>query len=58
MGIALGIIGIIEIMLWCSIYNVPKSEYEQRLEDEEQIEYLRKYQIEHERLSRKAFQNI
>lgn len=54
MGIALGIIGILGAIICYSACAVPKSEYEQRLEDEEQMKYLREYQIKYEKLSRET----
>ena len=47
MGIALGIIGILGALICYSACALPKSEYEQRIEDEEQIKYIREYNIKH-----------
>lgn len=50
MGIALGIIGILGAIICYSACAVPKSEYEQRLDDEAQMKYIkeyRKYNIKH-----------
>ena len=50
MGIALIIIGIIGALICYSACALPKSEYEQRMEDEEQMKYIReyrKYNIKH-----------
>lgn len=50
MGIVLGIIGILGALICYSSCALPKSEYEQRMEDEEQMKYIReyrKYNIKH-----------
>lgn len=54
MGTALIIIGIIGALICYSACALPKSEYEQRMEDEEQMKYLREYQIKHGKLSRET----
>ena len=54
MGIVLGIIGILGAVICYSACAVPKSKYEQHLDDEEQMKYLKEYQIKHGKLSRKT----
>lgn len=54
MGTALIIIGIIGAIICYSACTLPKSEYEQRLDDEEQMKYLKEYQIKHGKLSRET----
>lgn len=54
MGIVLGIIGAIGAFICYAVCAVPKSEYEQRLDDEEQMKYLKEYQIKYGKLSRET----
>ena len=43
MGTVLIIIGVIGALICYSACALPKSEYEQRMEDEEQMKYIREY---------------
>lgn len=50
MGIVLGIISIIGAIICYSVCAVPKSEYEQRLEDEAQMAYIKKWNEKHRKI--------
>ena len=47
MGTALIIIGVIGALICYSACALPKSEYERRMDDEEQMKYIREYNIKH-----------
>jgi hypothetical protein len=50
MGIVLGIISIIGAIICYSVCAVPKSEYEQRLEDEAQMVYIKEWNEKHRKI--------
>ena len=54
MGTTLIIIGVIGALICYSACALPKSEYERRMDDEEQMKYIREYNLKHGKIQRET----